>query len=287
MMSFTAILAVILTLTSVHTVKLKKIVVPSPVLAGSDVKLRCIFDFNRSDISVIKWYKDEDEFFRFTPSRNQTKTFKTNGVNLDKTKSTGEVIVLKNVSLSSNGTYKCEESGDRPHFITKSKIGKMIVYSLPDDPPKVIGLKRNYKVGDKIRLNCTSPPSYPAPKLYWYINNKPVNDVKSKSYQRVLDSSLQVVSKSLVFTAVESLFSSDRKIEIRCRAVIGNYHDKSSSDSIHMCTSYSDDPGACESVAYSTSDKRNTAPKKDNRPVIAIILPIMFIQYNIRQFLIS
>jgi hypothetical protein len=47
--------------------------------------------------------------------------------------------------------------------------------ALPKEGPEITGEERIYQVGDVISLNCTSGKSFPAARLRWYINGRPVS----------------------------------------------------------------------------------------------------------------
>lgn len=69
------------------SVTLEKIKIPQVVISGTDVTLQCVFNYTTANIYVIKWYKDDEEFYRFHPTSKAgnsiIKTFNTPGVNLD------------------------------------------------------------------------------------------------------------------------------------------------------------------------------------------------------------
>lgn len=48
------------------------------------------------------------------------------------------------------------------------------VAELPSENPSVYTEKNKYSLGEKIRANCTSPPSFPAVNLTWFINGQMV-----------------------------------------------------------------------------------------------------------------
>ena len=46
------------------TLTLKNIDVPSHVLDGHDARLSCEFDMEGGTLYSVKWYKDDNEFYR-------------------------------------------------------------------------------------------------------------------------------------------------------------------------------------------------------------------------------
>lgn len=72
--------------------------------------------------------------------------------------------------------FRCEVSTDAPYFITKSIEQKVHIYSLPKNGPKLELLtkptkEREYSLGDRVELLCTSPESKPHATFDWIINN--------------------------------------------------------------------------------------------------------------------
>lgn len=116
--------------------------------------------------------------------------------------STERAVVLNNVNLTSSGRYRCEVSAEAPAFQTVSDHADMTVVGerfinvstfiddfdsmnkkpyisfsvLPDEGPRITGGRSRYKVGEVVRMNCTSAPSKPAALLTWFINGDPVSN---------------------------------------------------------------------------------------------------------------
>lgn len=63
---------------------LTKLVIPQWADLRSSVTLYCQFDTGGDSLYSVKWYKDDHEFFRYTPGLNpQTLVFNLEGVNVD------------------------------------------------------------------------------------------------------------------------------------------------------------------------------------------------------------
>ncbi|XP_062562219.1 uncharacterized protein LOC134225845 [Armigeres subalbatus] len=129
----------------------------------------------------IKWYKDNEEFYRYVPSANQPiKSYKIEGIRVDPNHSDGTKVMLKTLTLKSSGVYRCEISAEAPNFDSVQGEGRMDVIYLPKDGPHINGSeKRSYHIGESMELNCTSGRSYPASTLQWYLNDKLVMDPRS------------------------------------------------------------------------------------------------------------
>lgn len=66
------------------TLKLLKLEVPQWPDLRSSVTLNCQYDTGGDSLYSVKWYKDEHEFFRYTPGLNpKTLVFDLDGVNVD------------------------------------------------------------------------------------------------------------------------------------------------------------------------------------------------------------
>jgi hypothetical protein len=64
--------------------KLLKLEVPQWADLRSSVTLNCQYDTGGDSLYSVKWYKDEHEFFRYTPGLNpKTLVFNLDGVNVD------------------------------------------------------------------------------------------------------------------------------------------------------------------------------------------------------------
>ena len=62
--------------------------VPGAVGAGTDNLLQCDYDLNGTSLYVLRWYKDDQEFFRFMPKESPAKrNFHVEGVHVNVTNS--------------------------------------------------------------------------------------------------------------------------------------------------------------------------------------------------------
>jgi hypothetical protein len=50
------------------------------------------------------------------------------------------------------------------------------ILDLPDEKPRITGVKESYGVGESIRASCTSWQSHPPANLSWFINAEPVSN---------------------------------------------------------------------------------------------------------------
>ncbi|KAL7638107.1 UNVERIFIED_CONTAM: hypothetical protein RMT77_011732 [Armadillidium vulgare] len=148
--------------------------VPPYQVEGSQVELKCQYKLEKQEaLYSVKWYWNQNEFFRYTPSASQKiSVFDVKGVSVDTSLSDSTKVTLRSVSLESSGKYRCEVSADMPTFHTEAKYGEMLVVDLPDQEPQITGGQERFHIGDEVYFNCTSVKSRPAASLAWYINGR-------------------------------------------------------------------------------------------------------------------
>ncbi|KAF4521236.1 hypothetical protein B566_EDAN005447 [Ephemera danica] len=62
-----------------------RIVVPADVRQGDDAVLQCLFDLEGDSLYSVKWYKGQNEFYRFTPREEPSmKVFPLHGLKVDR-----------------------------------------------------------------------------------------------------------------------------------------------------------------------------------------------------------
>ncbi|XP_075215023.1 synaptogenesis protein syg-2-like [Lycorma delicatula] len=151
-----------------------KISVPEAVIRGNPVFLSCDYDLENGEaLYSIKWYREDHEFYRYVPKESPpTRVFSLPGVLVDISRSNEKGVMLMNATRPLTGEYRCEVSADAPLFHTDWRSAFLTVVDIPASEPEVRSEKRNYESGEQIRANCTSPPSYPAANLTWYLNEQ-------------------------------------------------------------------------------------------------------------------
>lgn len=159
------------------------------------VSLSCSYNMGKTKLNSVKWYKDNQEFFRYAPLMDQQISLWTvDGVNLYRenphncNKQTCTVS-LDNLSSKSSGVYRCEISADAPSFGIVYSDQKMRVVALPNHDPSIQGLRTYYIMGDIVAANCTSDASYPPATLTWFINDEKVTGERAliSQYETTID----------------------------------------------------------------------------------------------------
>ncbi|KAK8775877.1 hypothetical protein V5799_030775 [Amblyomma americanum] len=105
-----------------QALRMVEVNVPSRPTRGSTVKLECLYDLENDPLYSVKWYKDQQEFFRFSPrDRPAKRVFKVKGLTVNLAESSESSVVLNNVQHSASGRYTCEVSADAPSFAVVSR----------------------------------------------------------------------------------------------------------------------------------------------------------------------
>ncbi|XP_071439571.1 uncharacterized protein [Hetaerina americana] len=208
--------------------------VPNEAELGESAKLECIFELegDKDNLYSVKWYKDDHEFFRYTPDdQPHIQLFPVAGVNLDESESDLSSVTLRDLTFESSGSYRCEVSTEAPDFKTVLESKYMAVWAPPRADPAVEGLRPSYSVGDLVAGNCTSASSFPPAALAWYLNGRRLDRFSVEYFSPWPDGAgLQTARLGLRFRADTDHFRdappasspspSVRELELRCVATV-------------------------------------------------------------------
>lgn len=162
--------------------KLLELSVPTHKLVGEGVKLVCKFDMEGDTLYSVKWYRNEQEFYRFVPNdRPKLQIFPQQGIRVERAKSSRQHVYLFDLQLEASGTYRCEVSAEAPSFRTKHEEKVMVVVQ-PPHTNEITGLQPSYHVGDLVNVTCYSRGSSPPAELAWKVNNEQIEDSRSRRY---------------------------------------------------------------------------------------------------------
>ncbi|KAI4463831.1 beat protein [Holotrichia oblita] len=150
----------------------------SPIVADlrDELKLDCLFDMGGEQLYAVKWYKDDQEFFRYMPGQTPaTITFPVAGVHLvtSATDCGHDHCKVRLHGLTrdhSGGAYRCEISSEAPTFRLASETHNVTIAALPKGELRIEGLAPEYLEGEPVNVDCVSELADPAPILSWYIN---------------------------------------------------------------------------------------------------------------------
>jgi len=156
--------------------KLLELDVPTHKLVGEGVKLVCRFDMEGDTLYSVKWYRNEQEFYRFVPNdRPKLQIFPQHGIRVERSKSSRQHVFLFDLQLEASGSYRCEVSAEAPSFRTKHEEKVMVVVQEPYHN-QIVGLKPRYYTGDLVNVTCYSKGSSPPAELSWKVNDAKIYD---------------------------------------------------------------------------------------------------------------
>lgn len=153
------------------------IYVPSIIDFRDNVTLSCTYDMGGHTLNSVKWYKDEKEFFRYSPMMHPMyMKFPVDGIQVaDDNHFCNETFCPVNLSLlykNSSGVYRCEVSEDAPYFTLTAKTANMTVAALPQNNPLISSFHSMYHIDEFVTANCSSDYSSLPVTLTWYINGE-------------------------------------------------------------------------------------------------------------------
>ncbi|CAH0399212.1 unnamed protein product [Chilo suppressalis] len=152
------------------------VTVPALKQRGEAATLGCDFDLEGGKLYSVKWYRDNEEFYRFMPRlRPPQHAHKVDGIKVDMDKSSARRVHLKELSLKSRGLYRCEVSKEAPSFHSAQAEAFMEVNYFPRESPRVSGHERPYSPGEPLDVNC-SARSFPPAELQWHIDGQKVSE---------------------------------------------------------------------------------------------------------------
>ncbi|XP_053605673.1 uncharacterized protein LOC128672499 [Plodia interpunctella] len=191
--------------------------VPKLKQRGEPASLTCDYDLEGGKLYSVKWYRDNEEFYRYMPKlRPPQHAHKLDGVEVLLEKSSARRVHLRELTFRSRGFYRCEVSEEAPSFHSAQAEDFMEVYYLPRESPAITGHKQQYQPGGRLDINCSSPRSFPAADLKWYIDG-----------QKVLDSSWLIAygakpaPHGLLVTTLGLRAPVTYRMKLRCVATIG------------------------------------------------------------------
>merc|ERR1712013_458223 len=165
-----------------NQIQLHQIHVPHHPQVNQSVSLWCEYDLHGEPLYSIKWYKDQQEFYRFLPKESPPQlSFPVEGTVVELGMSDMSVVHLTNISLASAGQYQCEVSTEAPKFKTIAQDSAMSVVHPPAESPAItwankrdrlrnrLGELWGIRVGERLLIHCESEESFPAASLKFYI----------------------------------------------------------------------------------------------------------------------
>lgn len=211
----------------VMSLRVTRLEVPRHTDAHRTATLVCEFNLGGGKLYSLKWYKDENEFYRYTPNEEpQKQFFPQDGLILNLNASDMNKVTLDDLTFASSGSYQCEVSTEGPNFETSSKSANMTVVVYPTGDPRIEGLASPYKSDEYVTGNCTALPSNPPPIIDWYINGNKVEDSHMIERYPMVKSEGPLYSYSLGLRMIpqnklsQRSYEQDGVIEFRCSVTL-------------------------------------------------------------------
>ncbi|XP_052753118.1 uncharacterized protein LOC113511771 [Galleria mellonella] len=230
--------------------RIVRVSIPTYRVRGQPAQLECDYELGSDTLYSVKWYRDNEEFYRYMPKFDPPKhAYKLEGIKVDLQKSDDRRVVLHQLMLKSSGVYRCEVSAEAPSFASAADEGRMEVIYLPREGPRITGNEQENRRGDTMFLNCTSGRSYPAAVLSWDIDGEKVTDP-----DMLVEYPPTHYTHGLMSTALGLRVPIGRSMEVRCtarvapawregsEAVVGNSHLAESKEAMLLVRSSSEAP---------------------------------------------
>ncbi|KAI5636337.1 hypothetical protein NE865_10921 [Phthorimaea operculella] len=193
--------------------------VPSLKQRGESASLSCEYDLEGGKLYSVKWYRDNEEFYRYMPRlRPPQHAHKLDGVKVDLEKSSARRVHLRNLTLRSGGLYRCEVSEEAPSFHSAQAEALMEVYYFPREGPRITGHERRYKLNEVLDINCSSAKAFPAPNLQWIVDGQKVTD---RTW--LTDYGARPASQGLLVSTLGLSAPVKQRMRLRCIASIGSH----------------------------------------------------------------
>ncbi|KAG6451265.1 uncharacterized protein LOC115444290 [Manduca sexta] len=186
---------------------------------GDSATLTCDYDLEGGKLYSVKWYRDNEEFYRYMPRlRPPQHSHKLDGVKVDLEKSTARRVHLRELTLKSRGFYRCEVSEEAPSFHSAQAEDFMEVYYFPRESPRITGHERSYRLKEPLDVNCSSARSFPAPELQWLIDGQKVTD---RSWLVAYGS--KPAPQGLLVTTLGLRAPTKKRMKLKCVATIDTH----------------------------------------------------------------
>lgn len=110
-----------------NALNITKMIAPKVADPRNNMQLECHYNMGVEELYAVKWYKDDNEFFRYTPTQPPyVLKFPVSGVTVLSKESVcvrGRCdLVLTNLSIQeTSGEYRCEVSSEAPAFRIASR----------------------------------------------------------------------------------------------------------------------------------------------------------------------
>ncbi|RVE42702.1 hypothetical protein evm_012649 [Chilo suppressalis] len=181
--------------------------VPRAVLSGEgqSAVLRCSYDLEGAALYSIRWYRAENEFYRYVPREMPpTMVFPLPGASVDLDQSDQQQVRIVNMNRRLSGDYQCEVSADAPLFHTEIRAAPLTVVDPPFHAPQISISHRSYSRVDVLKANCSVDEAYPAPNITWTLDEVKIAETVSWRTGAELDFKERAAFSQLEISIVEA-----------------------------------------------------------------------------------
>ncbi|CAG7827764.1 unnamed protein product, partial [Allacma fusca] len=149
-----------------------RITSPNYVRLGEDARLYCDYDMERAGLYAVKWYRYNQEFYRYVPKEvPPQQVFQQGHISVDMTGSNDHVVILREVSFEISGKFKCVVSAELT-FQTIEATQELIVVAVGYASPALFLDQDSYQVGETGRANCSLENTSPTANITWFLNDQ-------------------------------------------------------------------------------------------------------------------
>ncbi|KAG9510311.1 hypothetical protein GZH46_01156 [Fragariocoptes setiger] len=179
---------------------------PRYVTYGDSVELACLYELQDDVLYAVKWYKDEQEFFRHVQHDwPHGQYIQMDGVTVDLDNSNAISVYLINVTFKTGGIYRCEVSTDAPSFATVAAAKYLNVAYWPEEAsPTLTTMTRFYKMDETAQLECSTSGSRPAAQISWSIHPLVFRTISNPN---TANQSLELANDSFVVVSARTVIS--------------------------------------------------------------------------------
>jgi len=226
---------------SKKTIQLDQVHVPLHPQVNQSVSLMCEYNLHGEPLYSIKWYKNQQEFYRYLPKESPPSlSFSVPGTTVDVTLSDSRLVHLRNISLESAGLYQCEVSTEAPKFKTIARDERMSVVHPPSTNPTIVWVNQRQRlretlgdlwglrVGERVLFYCQADYSFPAANLKFYINDEIASDTTVKTVKVPQEKGVLISSKKSLDLILERRHFRYGSLVVKCTSDIYDIYFQSS-----------------------------------------------------------
>nr|XP_027206268.1 bromodomain-containing protein DDB_G0270170-like isoform X2 [Dermatophagoides pteronyssinus] len=178
---------------NVNAIRSLRIMAPDYIFYRDPMWLNCsMIDLDYNQIYSIKWFKDNQEMYRFITADELTpRTFyDTTGIVIDESRSNYGNLYILQTDFKTEADFRCEVLAEND-FTTAIQIKK--IHIPRDGQPIIVGKKSHFSPNEPVNLTCTSPMSTPPARLVINLNG---NSLVSSNQNNIDDNQNNDVMKT-------------------------------------------------------------------------------------------